>query len=54
MERKPGQRETSVHDEPRSPPFQQAKEEANISDTQSKRWQQLAAAPREDVLSWRG
>ena len=42
--------ETSVHDEPRlsETPYQEAKRKANVSDTQAKRWQQLAAMPHGD------
>ena len=47
MERNQGKRSdlpTSVHDEPKSE-FAQAKINANISDTQAKRWQRLADIP---------
>ena len=39
---------TSVQPEPKLSDYQQAKSEANISDTQAKRWQKLAAIPRVD------
>jgi len=44
----PGRGKTEVQHEPSFSPFQEAKREANISDTQAKRWQKLAEMPRED------
>jgi len=52
MEREPGKKEDnycSGHAEPSTlTPLQEAKEQAGISDTQAKRWQQLAKVPMED------
>lgn len=50
MERgEPGRPEKNgVHAEPNLSPYQEAKQEANISDTQAKRWQKLAEIPTAD------
>lgn len=42
---------TSGHAEPKSSDFQQAKEQACISDTQAKRWQNLSKVPDEEFES---